>query len=237
MSYGFPATASVSPGAGPVPQVSFQQPTNLFRFGEQTIWSTQLYQGGAGGAAIANTTNRIFTTPQGQQGQGFTRALSIAETNLKQGGQVPAGIAYDVFGIATEIALLSNGTDAAGGNFNVPIDTQAQIAQLLNVVHNTIIQWDFTQTQIDVCPVLLAGPGGGAFGAVSQNAAAANSGHMNNGNGNIWMYQKHPVALPGQTTFAIQLRVGSRAANVTANTSISTRVVLLGYYKNVIEIG
>jgi hypothetical protein len=236
MSYGFPATASVSPGAGPIPQVSFQQPTNLFRFGEQTIWSTQLYQGGAAGAAIANTTNRIFTTPQGQQGQGFARALSIAETNLKQGGQVPAGIAYDVFGIATEVALLSDGTDAAG-NFNVPIDTQAQIAQLLNVVHNTIIQWDFTQTQIDVCPVLLAGAGGGAFGAVSQNAAAANSGHMNNGNGNIWMYQKHPVALPGQTTFAIQLRVGSRAANVTAATSISTRVVLLGYYKNVIEIG
>ena len=233
MSYGFPATASVSPGAGPIPQVSFQQPTNLFRFGEQTIWSTQLY---AGGQAIANTTNRIFTTPQGQQGQGFARALSIAETNLKQGGQVPAGIAYDVFGIATEVALLSDGNDAAG-NFNVPIDTQAQIAQLLNVVHNTIIQWDFTQTQIDVCPVLLAGAGGGAFGAVSQNAAAANSGHMNNGNGNIWMYQKHPVALPGQTTFAIQLRVGSRAANVTAATSISTRVVLLGYYKNVIEIG
>ena len=233
MSYGFPATASVSPGAGPVPQVSFQQPTNLFRFGEQTIWSTQLY---AGGAAIANTTNRIFTTPQGQQGQGFTRALSIAETNLKQGGQVPAGIAYDVFGIATEVALLSNGNDAAPGSFNIPIDTQAQIAQLLNVVHNTIIQWDFTQTQIDVCPVLLAGAGGGAFGAVSQNAAGANSGHMNNGNGNIWMYQKHPVALPGQTTFAIQLRVGSRAAVVAAQ-AISTRVVLLGYYKNVIEIG
>ena len=84
--------------------------------------------------------------------------------------------------------------------------------------------------------MLLAGAGGGAFGAVSQNAAAANSGHMNNGNGNIWMYQKHPVALPGQTTFAIQLRVGNRAQNV-ANNSVSLRVVLLGYYKNVIEIG
>jgi len=59
---------------------------------------------------------------------------------------------------------------------------------------------------------------------------------MNNGNGNIWMYQKHPVALPGQTTFAIQLRAGSRAAAV-ANNSVAVRVVLLGYYKNVIEIG
>ena len=60
---------------------------------------------------------------------------------------------------------------------------------------------------------------------------------MNNGNGNIWMYQKHPVALPGTTTFAIQLRAGSRAAAVGANNAVGVRVVLLGYYKNVIEIG
>lgn len=233
MSYGVPAVASVSPGAGPIPPVSFQQPTNLFRFGEQTIWSTQLYQGGA---AVANTTNRIFTTPQGQTGQGFARALTIAETNLKEGGRVPAGIAYDVFGIATEVSLLSDANDAAG-TFNQPIDTAADIGELLNIIHNVILQWDFTQTQIDICPVLLAGAGGGAFGAVAQNAAGANSGHMNNGNGNIWMYQKHPVALPGQTTFAIQLRAGNRAAAVGAGNAVGVRVVLLGYYKNVIEIG
>lgn len=229
MSYGVPAVASVSPGAGPIPQVAFQQPTNLFRFGEQTIWSTQLYQAGA----IANTTNRIFTTPQGQQGQGFAAALSIAETNLKEGGRVPAGIAYDVFGIATEVALASAADDT--GTLNVAIDTAAEISSLLNVIHNVILQWDFTQTQIDICPVLLAGAGGGAFGAVGTGNAA-DVGHMNNGNGNIWMYQKHPVALPGQTTFAVQLRCGSRAA-VVANNSVSVRVVLLGYYKNVIEIG
>lgn len=229
MSYGVPAVASVSPGAGPIPNVAFQQPNNLFRFGEQTIWSTQLYQAGA----IANTTNRIFTTPQGQQGQGFAAALSIAETNLKEGGRVPAGIAYDVFGIATEVALASAADDT--GTLNVAIDTAAEISSLLNVIHNVILQWDFTQTQIDICPVLLAGAGGGAFGAVGTGNAA-DVGHMNNGNGNIWMYQKHPVALPGQTTFAVQLRCGSRAA-VVANNSVSVRVVLLGYYKNVIEIG
>jgi hypothetical protein len=229
MSYGVPAVATVSPGAGPIPQVAFQQPTNLFRFGEQTIWSTQLYQAGA----IANTTNRIFTTPQGQQGQGFAAALSIAETNLKEGGRVPAGIAYDVFGLATEVSLASAADDT--GNLDVAIDTAAEISSLLNVIHNVILQWDFTQTQIDICPVLLAGAGGGAFGAVGTGNAA-DVGHMNNGNGNIWMYQKHPVALPGQTTFAVQLRCGSRAAAV-ANNSVAVRVVLLGYYKNVIEIG
>ena len=232
-SYGVPAIANVSPGSGPIPPGSFQQPTNLFRFGEQSIWSTQLY---VGGGAVANTTNRIFTTPQGQVGQGFVRALSIGETNLKEGGRVPAGIAYDVFGIATEIALLSDAADAAG-NFNQPIDTAADIGELVSLQHNVILQWDFTQTQIDICPVLLAGAGGGAFGAVSQNAAGANAGHMNNGNGSIWMYQKHPVALPGTTTFAIQLRAGSRAAAVGANSAVGIRVVLLGFYKNVIEIG
>lgn len=231
--YGVPAIASVSPGAGPIPRVPMQEPTNLFRFGEQTIWSTQLYQTGA----VANTTNRIFSTPLGQTGQGFARALTIGETNLKEGGRVPAGVAYDVFGIATEVALLSNANDAAGGTFNQPIDTAADIAELLNIIHNVVLRWDFTQTQIDICPVLLAGAGGGAFGAVAQNAAGANSGQMNNGNGNIWMYQKHPVALPGQTTFAIQLAAGSRAAAVGANNAVGVRVVLLGYYKNVIEIG
>jgi hypothetical protein len=60
---------------------------------------------------------------------------------------------------------------------------------------------------------------------------------MNNGNGGVWMYRKHPVALPGTTTFAIVLRYGSRAAVVGANGSCAVRVTLLGYYKNVIEIG
>ena len=83
-----------------------------------------------------------------------------------------------------------------------------------------------------------AGAGGGAFGAVAQSgaAAAAQSGHMNNGNGQVWMYRKHPVALPGNTTFAINLAFGSRAAAFDAN-NIVVRVVLLGYYKNIIEIG
>jgi hypothetical protein len=50
------------------------------------------------------------------------------------------------------------------------------------------------------------------------------------------MYRKHPVALPGNSTFAIELTFGSRAAAISAN-SVAVRVALLGYYKNVIEIG
>ncbi len=234
-NYGMPASGIIlSPDAGPVPPVPLQQPQNLFRFGEQTIWSSLNFDGG--GNALASTTNRLFSVPIGSTGQGFGAALSIAETNLKEGGRVPSGVAYDVFGISTEISLGSAATDAAGVSQGLPIDTAAEIAQLTNVLHNGVLSWDFTQTVVDICPVILAGTGGGAFGAVAQNAAGANSGNMNNGNGSIWMYRKHPVALPGNTTFSVVLRFGSRAA-ATGTNSINVRCTLLGYYKNVIEIG
>lgn len=221
--YGVPGIPLVSPDAGPVPPVPMQQPQNLFRFGEQSIWSTINF---AAAAALAGTTNRLFTTPIGQTGQGFAGALTIAETNLKEGGRVPSGVAYDVFGIATEVSLGANGA--------TPIDTAAEVGDLLNIQHNGILSWDFTQTVVDICPVLLAGAGGGAFGSVSTGNAA-DVGHMNNGNGSIWMYRKHPVALPGNSTFSIVIRFGGLAAAAVAQQQV--RVTLLGYYKNVIEIG
>tara|TARA_B100001778_G_scaffold311380_1_gene294255 strand:+ start:661 stop:1374 length:714 start_codon:yes stop_codon:yes gene_type:complete len=233
-NYGLPASGIIlSPDAGPVPPVPLQQPQNLFRFGEQTIWSSLNFQGTD---AIASTTSRLFSVPIGSTGQGFTKALSIAETNLKEGGRVPSGVAYDVFGISTEVALGNNTTDDLNTASGVPIDTAAEIADLTNILHNGVLSWDFTQTVVDICPVILAGTGGGAFGAVAQNAAAANSGNMNNGNGSIWMYRKHPVALPGNTTFSVVLRFGSRAKAIGTNV-LNFRCVLLGYYKNVIEIG
>jgi hypothetical protein len=81
----------------------------------------------------------------------------------------------------------------------------------------------------------LAGAGGGLYGSLAQNAAGTATGQMNNGNGSIWLYRRHPVALPGASTFAIVLRVGSRAAALTNPTSV--RITLLGYYKNIIEVG
>ena len=235
MPYGIPGIPMVSPDAGPIPPVPLQQPQNLFRFGEQTIWSSYFFPGVS---TLASTQNRLFSTPVGQVGQGYTRSLSIAETNLKQGGMVPSGVAYDVFGIAAEFSLASAATDVAGTTAGDPVDTAAEIAQLTACIHNGVLSWDFTQTQVDICPMILAGAGGGAFGAVAQNAAGANSGNMNNGNGSIWMYRKHPVALQGSSTFSIVLRFGSRArANAAPDNAFEVRTTLLGYYKNVIEIG
>lgn len=231
MPYGTPGLPLISPDAGPLPPVPLQQPQNLFRFGEQTIWSTVMFTGATN---PSQSTNRLFTVPIGSTGQGFTNALTIAETNLKEGGRVPSGVAYDVFGIATQVMQSTAATDA--GTLSVAQDSQALVANLINIQNNGVLSWDFTQTQVDICPVILAGAGGGAFGAISQNAAGANSGAMNNGNGSIWMYRKHPVALPGNSTFSIILRFGSRAAAFAAN-NVAVRVTLLGYYKNVIEIG
>jgi hypothetical protein len=228
----------VSPGAGPIPGVPSQQPTNLFRFGEITLYSTQLF---APGAQLANSSSRLFATPLGAQGQGYSSSLTISETNLKEGGRIPSGQAYDVYGVATQvIGATVDATAAQPVLQDLSFATAADVQILQNIVNNGALSWDFTQTKVNICPVMSAGAGGGVFGAISTNAAGATSGSMNNGNGGIWMYRKHPVALPGNTTFAVLLEFGSRAASIpndTATSGAAVRVVLLGYYKSVIEIG
>lgn len=231
----------VSPGAGPIPGVPSHIPTNLFRYGEITLYSTHAFPFET---ALANGNFRIFTTPLGAQGQGYVVGLTKTETNLKEGGRIPSGQAYDVYGVATQIL---GATTNLAGNIDLqcePFDTESTIRDLQNIVNNGVLAWDFTQTNVDICPIMLAGAGGGVFGAVSQNAADVSAGAMNNGNGGIWMYRKHPVALPGATTFAIVIQFGSHACPVQgqlddegADMSIAIRVVLLGYYKSVIEIG
>jgi hypothetical protein len=211
------------------PNVSFDQPKNIFRFGEQSIWSTCLLPAGA----LANTQAFTFSTALNGTGQGFTAALSIAETNQREASRVPNGIAYDVFGVASEIVLAA----AGGPDFQIGSVLTAdspEVRDALNVQHNAVLSWFFTQTRIDIAPATLVGSGGGLFGALAQNAAGTATGQLSNGNGSIWLYRKHPVALPGSSTFSIQVNFGSRAPAL-AN-PVSLRVTLLGYYKNVIEV-
>ena len=219
------------------PSVPFEQPKNLYRYGEQTIWSTQLH---TAAAAIANGSFRLFTTPLGQVGQGFSNALSIGETSLKEGGRIPAGIAYDVFGIACQIGKAEN-SETAGtvALLGAPLDTQAEINQLVSMQTEGVLSWDFTQTQVDIAPIEMIGAGGGTFGSVgvTGNGAPTTSGNLNNGAGSVFLYRKHPVALPGNSTFSILLRYGSRASAIPAGQDFFVKVILMGYYKNVIEIG
>jgi hypothetical protein len=218
------------------PQVPINLPKNLFRFGEITLYSTHGFGStAAGGANIANTTNRMFVTQLGGTGQGFAQGLSVSETNLKEAGRIPSGQAYDVFGVATQV-LAWNPSDGAG-TIVAPI-TSAALANsgLATAVNNGVLSWDFTQTKVFICPMILAGAGGGIFGAVADSAGNQ-IGALNNGNGGIWMYRKHPVALPGSSTFAVELQFGTRAGTLPQNVGLAIRVVLLGYYKSIIEIG
>lgn len=226
-----------SPGGGPIPGVPSQQPTNLFRYGEITLYSTYAFPAGTA-LATSGANNRLFATSIGNTGQGFTTLpLSKTETNLKESGRVPSGQAFDIYGVAGQV-LGADNTAGLAGQMDEPFnDAVATVQALQNVVSNGVLSWDFTQTNVDICPLMLAGAGGGLYGAIAQNAAATNSGAMNNGNGGIWMYRKHPVALPGNTTFAIILSFGPRAAAVPAGFGLAVRVVCLGYYKSVIEIG
>ena len=225
------------------PSVPFEQPKNLFRYGEQTLWSTQLHPAGS---TLANGSFRLFTTPLGQVGQGFSNSLSIGETSLKEGGRIPAGIAFDIYGIACQVGRAegaeSSGTNALLGD---RISTDVQVGILGSIQQNGILSWDFTQTQVEIAPIEMIGAGGGTYGSVAMDNAAAGaastSGNLQNGAGSVFLYRKHPVALPGNSTFSILLRYGSRAGaipNAGDNTQdYFVKVILMGYYKNVIEIG
>lgn len=227
-------------GNGLPPNVPFQQPKNLFRYGEITIWSTQLL---TGASTIANASFRLFSVPLSSAGQGFQSSLSIGETSQKEAGRVPSGLAFDIYGVSALVGK-GSGADDSVANFalNQPINTNALVTELLNVQQNAVLSWDFTQSIVDIAPLHLIGAGGGAFGAVgtaldAQAAATqVDTGHMNNGAANIFLYRRHPVSLPGGTTFSILLRFGSRAAVVGANATF-VKVALFGFYKNVIEIG
>lgn len=252
MYYNAPGSVMLGPDiAGQmIPAAPMQTPTALFRYGEQSLWSTQRLNAAAG--QIAGGIYRLFTTPMSQTGQGWVGALSIAETNQKQGGAIPAGQAFDVFGIACDVFLAPAGAAGAevagtvGANTTVAAAgavSTGTIDQISNVIKNGVLSWDFLATTIDIAPVQLVGAGGGIFGAVSSPTQAAavvpnlGNGTMNNGNGGCWLYRKHPVTLPGQSVFSVLLRVGTRAAPIAAGTDVIVKVILMGYYKTAIEIG
>lgn len=225
----------ISQGSGLPSGVPQTIPTNLFRFGEITLYSTHAFGNNAATSNLANTTNRMFVTQLGGTGQGFSQGLSTSETNLKEAGRIPSGQAYDVFGVAGQVMAWTPSDGA--GTIVAPI-TNASLAAsgLATVVNNGIFSWDFTQTKVFICPLMLAGAGGGIFGAVADSAGNQ-VGALNNGNGGIWMYRKNPVALPGNSTFAVELNFGTRAGTLAATVGLAVRCVLLGYYKSVIEIG
>lgn len=242
MQYGTPGMPLVTGGSSA--GLPIQQPVNVFRYGEQALWSTYFW---TATEEIANNSYRYFSAAIGDVGQGSVRVHSIAETNLKISGAIPQGVAYDAFAIATQFLAQDAASD--DGNQDVAYNADgagaagfASIGDMVNMLNSGSLAWDFTQTTVDIAPLHLIGAGGGLFGAYAVDdagaGAEANSGSAGNGPGSIWMYRKHPVALPGNTTFGILLNFGSRAeAILSTSATIGLRVVIFGYFKNVIEIG
>lgn len=229
--YGTPGYAQMGNQAPMIPPVPMELPKTLIRYGEQTLWSSQFV---AAGSALAAQDFRLFAVAVGNTGQGFANAVSIAETNLKEASRIPQAIAFDAFGVALQVEF---GGSTDGANLNVAAAAPAIVGNLINVLNNCVVSWSFTQTEVDLAPAMLVGAGGGAFGAVSTTQNATETGHMNNGPGAVWLYRNHPVSLPAATTFAIRLRFGTRAAAQSASNYMVLRVVLLGFYKNAIEVG
>lgn len=231
MSYGASGSVVLGPDVGGIPQSPMQLPTTLFRFGEQTVWSSQFCDGGAVPPAVST----LFSTPQNQVGQGFLRPLDLPLTNQRESGRVPTGQSLEVYGIALQLLHASANTDAPGTTLATPADTDGLIGDVLNILNNVALSWNFIVTTIDIAPAMLVGQGGGAFGAVSTTQNATDRGHMNNGAGNIFVYRKHPILLPGSSTFNIRAVAGLRAAVLSSG--LVMRSVLCGYYKTAIELG
>jgi len=101
-------------------------------------------------------------------------------------------------------------------------------------------------TVIDICPLNLAGAGGGVFGSTADTGGAYGNGNgsqvsLNNGAGQVWIYQFLPVLLPAATTFGVNLVLGQYAAPVNLNSvagqALALRIVLLGTRRTAIPVG
>lgn len=227
--YGAPSMPIIGAPSGPGP--ALQLPSEAIRYGEQALWSSFFFPGGS---AIANGQFPLFAVALNSIGQGFLRNLTIGETNMRVGGKIPQGRGYDVYGMTTEVLYHSTPTDV--GVTNIAANTAVQVQDLLNIIDNGALAWRFNQAIIDVAPVSLVGAAGGAFGSAATTVDNVSLGHQNNGAGGLWLYQAHPVALPGGSQFTVLLRMGLRAAAISTN-AIIVRVGLIGYYRASISVG
>jgi len=235
LNLGAPGFATTPGNEGAL--ASLELPKMIQRASESPLWST--YNLGATGAplVLANKTYKVFAVALDQAGQGWTNSLTYPETNIKEAGRIPSGAGYGVYGIAGQLYTV----DTTGTTTYTPTATD-----LWNVTSNCVLQWNMLDTVIDICPLNLAGAGGGVFGSTADTGAAYGSGNgsqvsLNNGAGQVWIYQFLPVLLPASTTFGVNLVFGQFAAPVNVNgqsgVNLALRIVLLGTRRTAIPVG
>ncbi len=203
-------------------------PTEVKRYYEGDLWSTFFI---ADAAATANSENELYTTPKGATGQGFPAALSIAETNVREGGRIASGLAYTVRQVAIEPYY--------DDNFSIVR------ADIQNLHANCVPVWSFLNTEVEIAPVSIVGQGGGIFGSTADTGAAdGGSGGsriiLNNGAGQTWIYHELPVLLPANTTFSLKLKFGSSGQVVDGgsnNSNLLIRSHLIGVATSAVPQG
>lgn len=224
--YGIPGNSFVTPPPGAGAQTASLVPQqDVVRVSEKALYSTYLY---TAGQTLAGFQGRFFSTQKGQVGQGFGQALSIAETNMREGGRIQSNEAFDI----AAISLLPYYFDT----------TPIVYEDIANVLFQSALLWDFSTTTLEIAPCHLIGAGGGVFGATADTGAAEGTGGnasgsriaLTNGSGFLWIYRMVPMTLSAGTTFTVVQAFGDQAPVVFGgpNTSdLAVKISLLGKYQ------
>jgi hypothetical protein len=198
-----------------LPDLDLQK--KLARVGWSVLYSSYKYTSGAGTLAGAQT--RYYTTALGQAGQGYTAPLTISETNLRTGGQIPGQQAFICYGASFAL-------------FNAAAQAPVASANMHTIIDGTIAQWDFQQTRVEIAKLSQIGAAGGFFGVAGTVGAVA--AELTNGAGGYWQFRE-PVVLSPLATVNVLLTNPSTSVAVTADTvGVFT---LIGRYQNSLDVG
>ncbi len=197
------------------PNAPMRLPTEVKRYYEGTMWSSYNF---VAGSSLVHTQTRVFSTPLGQYGEGYDRALSSTETNMTEGGRVPSGLAFTVKGVMVEFMGLT-------GVFDCQADKYAQ---------HCMLSWEFLNTQI---PIGMVSAFPGRTIEMSRKPGASHAfevAHRHTRDddakrGRYYVeYGELPILLPAHTTFNLLLTWGADAPPVPKDRDFQVRVNLLG---------
>jgi hypothetical protein len=227
MSFAMPMIASGSPpvsGMG-----SFKVPDVAQRLAEQSLYSTYRFPAGTG--IQGSSDFRFFQTPRSQPGQGFTSALSFSETNTTTTGMLSGSETFEASAIACEVL----GAVSSGVVQGV-LPADLRLFQRIGV-----FQWDFTAgsaTQVMIAPLSFVGAGGGIFGATADTGTPVT--FVNNGNGQIWTYQRLVVGVSATQPFSIVLytgNAGQTASSLAPTAETHVRLTLFNLNRSLLPTG
>lgn len=139
---------------------------------------------------MSNQIFRLFSVPCGSSGQGFSRPMSMPETNVRIPGVMPASLAAEISEVSIELFSLQNPSE---------LEQLAGVSDLAQLSRG-VWQWDFVQCMY---------PGGGLAWDYTKDpnakAWAADLSTMPGGLKGIFSYPK-PVLIPPNSFFNLAVQ-------------------------------